>query len=122
MQVEETPAVYERYQGVRVGYSRKSLNRRTTELPAPPAPAGGDEVTALRKKLKMSQAIFAATLNVSAQLVQKWERGGCTPQRAELRLIDLLIKEPKLLTGLILTKDEESDEKTATKKKSAGKK
>ncbi len=60
--------------------ARGQLNLRTTVLPAPPPPASPRRVLSLRKKLKMSQAVFAATLNVSPKLVQSWEQGA--PARA----------------------------------------
>ena len=57
-----------------IAYSPRALSLRTTALPAPPPPASSAKVVALRKKLKMSQTVFAASLNVSAKLVQSWEQ------------------------------------------------
>jgi transcriptional regulator with XRE-family HTH domain len=60
-------------------------------------------VIALRKKLKMSQSVFAAALNVSTKLVQSWEQGVRMPDRGELRLIEILTKQPELVSSLILS-------------------
>lgn len=75
---------------------------KTTALPLPPPPAGRAKVIALRKSLKMSQSVFAAALNVSTKLVQSWEQGLRRPDRGEARLIEILLKQPDLVTNLIL--------------------
>jgi putative transcriptional regulator len=85
-----------------IAYSRGELNLKTTPLPLPPPRASSAKVIALRKKLKMSQSAFAALLNVSTKLVQSWEQCVRKPDRGELRLIELLIKEPAIVSGLIL--------------------
>lgn len=87
-----------------IAYSRGELNLKTTALPLPPPPASSAKVIALRKKLKMSQSVFAASLNVSTKLVQSWEQGLRKPDHGELRLIELLSKEPEFITGLILAR------------------
>ena len=56
---------------------------------------------ALRKKLRMSQSVFAAALNVSTKFVQSWERVRM-PCRGELRLIEILTGQPELVSSLIL--------------------
>lgn len=66
---------------------RGELTLKSTTLPSPPPPASRAKVIALRKKLKMSQSVFAAALNVSTKLVQSWEQGLRKPDRGELRLI-----------------------------------
>jgi hypothetical protein len=50
----------------------------------------------------MSQSVFAAALNVSTKLVQSWEQGARKPNRGELRLIEILTKQPDLVSNLIL--------------------
>jgi putative transcriptional regulator len=85
-----------------IAYSRGELSLKTTTLPLPPPLASSAKVIALRKKLKMSQSVFAPSLNVSTKLVQSWEQGVRKPDHGELRLIELLMKEPKIVSGLIL--------------------
>ena len=83
-----------------IAYSRGELNLRTTTLPLPPPPASPRRVAALRRRLGMSQSIFAAALNVSAKLVQSWEQGSRRPGRGDLRLIQILEKRPQLIGEL----------------------
>src|SRR5580704_2484933 len=85
-----------------IAYSRGELNLKTKKLPLPPPPTSRAKVIALRKKLKMSQSVFAAALNVSTKLVQSWEQGVRKPDRGELRLIEILMKQPEIVSSLIL--------------------
>ena len=85
-----------------IAYSRGELSLKTTTLPLPPPPASRAMGVALRKKLKMSQSVFAASLNVSTKLVQSWEQGRRKPDHGELRLIELLMREPAIISSLIL--------------------
>lgn len=83
-----------------IAYSRGELSLRTTTLPLPPPPASPKRVAALRRRLKMSQSVFAAALNVSPKLVQSWEQGIRRPSRGDLRLIQIIEKQPELLGEL----------------------
>ena len=47
----------------------------------------GTTITALRKKLDMTQAALARSLNVSDKAVSKWELGGCYPDVTMFPLI-----------------------------------
>jgi putative transcriptional regulator len=85
-----------------IAHARGELTLKTTTRPAPPRPVTPAKVIALRKRLKMSQSVFAAALNVSTKLVQGWEQGVRAPDRGELRLIELLAMQPDLVSGLIL--------------------
>lgn len=85
-----------------IAHSRGELTLKTTTLPIPPPPAKRSQVIALRKKLKMSQSVFAAAMNVSTKLVQAWEQGKRTPDRADLRLLQILSREPEIVNRLIL--------------------
>jgi putative transcriptional regulator len=85
-----------------LAHGRGELTLRTTALPLPPPPASRAKVIELRKRLKMSQSFFAAALNVSTKLVQSWEQGTRKPDRGELRLIEILIKQPEIVSNLIL--------------------
>lgn len=50
------------------------------------------KIRALRARERASQAIFAAYLNVTPGLVNKWERGEKHPQGASLKLLSLVEK------------------------------
>jgi putative transcriptional regulator len=80
-----------------ISQARGDLTLRTTALPAPPPAASPRRVLKLRKKLGMSQSLFAATLNVSPKLVQSWEQGLRKPDRGALRLLQLIEARPDLV-------------------------
>ncbi len=80
-----------------IAHSRGELTLRTTTLPAPPPPASARKVQALRRRLKMSQSVFAAALNVSPKLVQSWEQGSRKPSRADLRLLQIIEIHPDIM-------------------------
>lgn len=57
------------------------------------------KISAIRKKLKLSQAALASIFNISPSTVQKWESGNKKPTGASKKLLDIL--ERKGLDGLI---------------------
>jgi len=84
-----------------IAHSRGELSLKTTELPVPPPPASPKGIVSLRRKLKMSQSVFAATLNVSPKLVQSWEQGLRKPARGDLRLIQIIAQQPRIVEELL---------------------
>ena len=71
---------------------------RDVELPDPPRPITPRQITALRKKkLRVSQAVFAGIINASVQTVHAWEQGRGQPSGPALRLLRLLDKRPELI-------------------------
>ncbi len=56
-------------------------------------------IVELRKKTHLSQAAFAAVVNVSPSTVQKWERGVKKPSGSSQRLFDII--ERKGLEGIL---------------------
>jgi DNA-binding transcriptional regulator YiaG len=79
----------------------KPLTLRTTRmaLPPPEKPLKPSEVTALRGKLGVSQAVFAALLNVPKPTAISWESGARQPSGAALKLLRLATRHPKLLAA-----------------------
>lgn len=75
-------------EGIR--FARGEINLRTTTLPSDPPPAAPGDVQRLRRRLGMSQTIFARTLNVSTKTLQSWEHGTRRPSQAALRLLQIL--------------------------------
>jgi len=57
--------------------------KRVEDMPA-------ERIVAIREKSGLSQALFAAALNVTVSLVSKWERGEKKPSGAALRLLELV--------------------------------
>jgi putative transcriptional regulator len=80
-----------------LAYTRGEITLRTTTLPMPPPAISRRKLIALRRRFKLSQSVFAATLNVPIQLVQSWEQGTRTPEHGDLRLLNLLLQKPELL-------------------------
>jgi putative transcriptional regulator len=71
---------------------------RDVELPDPPRPITPRQITALRKKkVRVSQAVFAGIINASVQTVHAWEQGRGQPSGPALRLLRLLDKRPELI-------------------------
>ena len=52
-------------------------------------PMSGTEITALREREHVSQAVFARTLGVSLNTVSQWERGERKATGAALKLLSL---------------------------------
>jgi putative transcriptional regulator len=80
-----------------IAYSRGELSLKTTTLPLPPPKAAAKQIAELRKKLRMSQAVFAATLNVSPKTVQSWEQGVRQPADAALRMLQVIRERPQVV-------------------------
>ena len=49
-----------------------------------------EDIVALRKQVKLSQAALAAIFNVSLSTVQKWERGKKSPTGSSRKLLDIV--------------------------------
>jgi putative transcriptional regulator len=58
----------------------------------------GADVRRIRKEANVSQAVFAAVLNVGRATVAAWEQGGKEPSGPALKLLDLV--ERKGLSAL----------------------
>lgn len=100
---QEAAGVFEQIvQGLEdsIAYSRGELSLVTTTLPEPPPRARRRDVTRLRKQLRMSQAVFAAVLNVSPKTVQSWEHGSRQPSQAALRTIQIIRQRPDVLESI----------------------
>jgi putative transcriptional regulator len=78
------------------------------EIPAPPERArrlvidkapnyNAEAVRAIRKRLDVSQAVFAEALNVSPSTVRSWEQGQRAPDGASRRLLEVAEREPAVL-------------------------
>jgi putative transcriptional regulator len=71
---------------------------RDVELPAPPRPMTSRQIAILRKKkVGVSQAVFARLINASVKTVHAWEQGRGHPSGPALRLLSLLDETPDLI-------------------------
>lgn len=48
------------------------------------------QIREIRNRVRVSQGVFAAVLNVNPSTVQKWEQGKVRPQNAALRLLNII--------------------------------
>jgi len=94
-----------------IAYSRGELSLKTTTLPLPPPKAEAEQIAELRKRLRMSQSVFAATLNVSPKTVQSWEQGLRQPADAALRMLQVIRERPQVVR-MILSSDGGSGRRT----------
>ena len=84
-----------------IQFTRGALNLRTTLVPLRPPDFLPKDVIRLRKRINMSQVLFARMLNVSAKTVQSWEQGERRPSQAALRLLQILNVEPKVVFQIV---------------------
>ena len=79
-----------------VDYSEGKIDLRTSKFNISPVceAISADEIKATRKKLGMSQGVFAIVLGVSKKTVESWEVGRYTPDGAARRLITVMQTDP----------------------------
>ena len=77
---------------------RRKLTLRTTKLPKPAPVVTPRDVQRIRARLKVSQSVFAAMLNVPAVTAISWEKGRRQPSGAALRLLEIARKRPDVLS------------------------
>lgn len=78
---------------------RRKITMRTTTvaLPARVESIRPEEVRAIRRRMKVSQAVFARLLNVPVVTEASWEVGRRHPSGAALRLLQIAKREPEVL-------------------------
>ena len=88
-------------EGIRHANGEITLKTTTLEMPDRPPEVDAKELTKLRLKNGMSQAVFAQVLNVSTKTVQSWEQGQRKPSQSALRLIQVFRQNPSGLLELV---------------------
>lgn len=78
---------------------RRKLTLRTTKLPKPARALTPKDVEQIRARLKVSQPVFAAMLNVPTVTAVSWEKGRRRPSGAALRLLEIARSHPEVLTA-----------------------
>lgn len=104
---EKTMSVFEQIKSGfqdSIAHSRGELSLATTELPAPPGTLQPNQIAKLRQRYSMSQAVFAAVLNVSKKTVQSWEQGARVPSDAALRMLQVIGREPGVVRMIFAAK------------------
>ncbi len=79
------------------GKRKLTLRSTTFALPKPVQSLAPKDIEAIRKKLKVSQSVFARLLNVPRVTAISWEKGRRHPTGAALRLLDIASKKPEVL-------------------------
>jgi putative transcriptional regulator len=103
----EKMSVYEQLlEGLKEGvaHARGELNLKTTTLPAAAPALSKTRVVAIRKKIGMSQAVFARYLNVPKKTLQSWEQGARTPKAGEARLLQVFEAAPQEIMKIMTFK------------------
>ncbi len=62
-----------------------------------------NEIVAARLKAGLSQAQFAAALNISPRTLQQWEQGRRHPSGAAETLLKVVARHPKVLREIMAT-------------------
>jgi len=76
-----------------------TLRQQTVEMrPAPEITA--QEIIALRKKLRMSQAVFARHIRTNPATLRNWEQEKSTPNHQAALLIRLVAQYPDMMERL----------------------
>jgi putative transcriptional regulator len=68
----------------------KKITMRHLDRGASPKPLTGKDIRALRKRARMSQAVFAHLLNLTTGYVSQLERGAKRPTGAALALLNVI--------------------------------
>ena len=79
------------------GKEKLTLRTVTKPMPAQVKSVSPAQVRAIRKKLNVSQPVFAAMMNIPTITAASWERGRRKPTGAALRLLDIARKHPEVL-------------------------
>ncbi len=78
---------------------KAKLTLRTVTLAPPVKPMSPLQVRLIRKKLNVSQPVFAAMMNIPTVTAASWERGRRKPTGAALRLLDIARRHPEVLVA-----------------------
>ncbi|MEI6150469.1 MAG: transcriptional regulator [bacterium] len=79
------------------GQRKITMRTTTVALPSRVESIMPEEVRAIRRKMKVSQAVFARLLNVPVVTEASWEVGRRHPSGAALRLLQIAKEAPEAL-------------------------
>ncbi|MBV9773600.1 MAG: helix-turn-helix domain-containing protein [Gemmatimonadetes bacterium] len=80
---------------------RVELTARTTRV-VPPPRYDADRIRSIRRRLGVSQPVFAGLLNVSGGTVRAWEQGLRDPDGPSLRLLEVAESHPAALLAHVV--------------------
>ena len=88
-----------------IAHERDERNLRVTELCIEDPPAySGEQVQAVRRRLKLSQALLANVLAVSVRTVQAWEQDRHIMLLQAARLLQIVKRVPETVMALVANK------------------
>ncbi len=99
-------------------YTVGRLKASEQSIAKPPAYTK-DRIVAIRKRMGVSQPIFADVLNVSTPTVRGWEQGIREPEGSSLRLLEFAERQPTLLLEMAGIRDVVSAKRSGSKLESA---
>ena len=80
----------------------KVLTIREVELPPQPKPMSPRQIIRLRRrKLRVSQRVFARLANTAPQTVHAWEQGRSRPSGSALRVLHIFDDKPEIAEELL---------------------
>jgi len=72
-----------------------TLKSKNVSIPDPPKALPAKEIVRLRRRLGVSQAVFARLLGVARDTEISWEQGRRTPSGPALRLLEIAERHPE---------------------------
>ena len=80
-----------------VDHAAGKITARTHQLRKRATAFSSEEIAEIRKRMNVSQAVFADLLNVPKATAISWERGLRSPSGAALRLLQIAKERPEAL-------------------------
>ena len=81
-----------------LAFAKGKATLRTTTLPSPAKVATPSHIADIRRRLNVSQSLFAKMLNVSQITVKSWESGRRQPLGPARRLLEIAEAYPQVFT------------------------
>jgi putative transcriptional regulator len=80
-------------------HAQGKITLKTTNVPIPEQPKArqAKDIVRIRKRLGVSQAIFARVLGVARDTEISWEQGRRSPSGSALRLLEIAERHPEYL-------------------------
>ena len=82
--------------GIKTSFTEKELKQFGINIPD--VEINAQDIQRIREKTKLSQSVFARVLNVSPSSVRQWEQGKRKPTGSTKVLLELLQKQPSILS------------------------
>ncbi|MFW6201754.1 MAG: helix-turn-helix domain-containing protein [Gemmatimonadota bacterium] len=89
-----------------VRVTRQKATARRAEIDPPPR-YDAERIRRVRRRARMSQAVFTDALNVSVSTVRAWEQGAREPGGPSLRLLEFAERHPDAFERVVRRNDHE---------------